>query len=55
MLFVSYSHRDEAWRKRFEIVSKPLSRAESMRFWSDRDIGAGEWEKQIEGGARRSN
>jgi hypothetical protein len=48
MIFVSYSHRDEAWRKQFEIISKPLSRAGSMRFWSDRDIKAGEWEKQIE-------
>jgi hypothetical protein len=48
VIFVSYSHRDETWRERFEIQSKPLSRAESMRFWSDRNIKAGEWEKQIE-------
>src|SRR5215472_10273203 len=48
MIFVSYSHADEAWRKRFETMARPLSRAESMRFWSDRDIKAGEWEKQIE-------
>ncbi|HKN00566.1 MAG TPA: toll/interleukin-1 receptor domain-containing protein [Candidatus Binataceae bacterium] len=48
MIFVSYSHRDEAWRKHFETISKPLARAESMRFWSDRDIKAGEWERQIE-------
>lgn len=48
MIFVSYSHADEPWRKRFETVSKPLSRAESMVFWSDRNIKIGEWEKQIE-------
>jgi hypothetical protein len=48
MIFVSYSHADEAWRKRFETVSRPLSRAESMVFWSDRNIKMGEWEKQIE-------
>ena len=48
MIFVSYSHRDEAWRKRFETISKPLARAESMRFWSDRNIVAGDWERQIE-------
>ncbi|MBP1687668.1 MAG: small GTP-binding protein [Deltaproteobacteria bacterium] len=48
MIFVSYSHQDETWRKRFETISKPLSRAEPMRFWSDHDIKAGEWEKQIE-------
>jgi hypothetical protein len=48
MIFVSYSHGDEKWRKRFETISKPLSRAEGMRFWSDRDLKAGEWEPQIE-------
>jgi len=48
MIFVSFSHADEKWRKRFEIMSKPLSRSEGIRFWSDRDIQAGEWEKQIE-------
>jgi hypothetical protein len=48
MIFVSYSHADDAWRKRFETVSKPLSRAESMVFWSDKNIRIGEWEKQIE-------
>ncbi|SRR6266404_3700662 len=35
-------------RKRFETMSRPLSRAESMLFWSDKNIKAGEWEKQIE-------
>lgn len=48
MIFVSYSHRDETWRERFEIQAKPLSRAESIRFWSDKNIKAGEWEMQIE-------
>jgi hypothetical protein len=48
MIFVSYSHEDEKWRKRFEVLSKPLSRAENIKFWSDRDLKAGEWEKQIE-------
>ena len=52
MIFVSYSHQDETWRKRFETMAKPLSRAESMRFWSDKDIRAGEWEKQIEAAMR---
>ena len=48
MIFVSYSHADEEWRKRFERMSKPLSRSEKIRFWSDRNIKAGEWERQIE-------
>lgn len=48
MIFVSYSHADKPWRKRFETISKPLSRAESLQFWSDKNMRAGEWEKQIE-------
>lgn len=48
MIFVSYSHSDEKWRKRFEIISKPLSRSEGIRFWSDHDLRLGEWENQIE-------
>jgi hypothetical protein len=48
MIFVCYSHQDEAWRKRFEKISKPLARAEKMKFWSDRDIEAGDWERQID-------
>lgn len=48
MIFVSYSHADEKWRKRFEIISRPLGRSEGIRFWSDRDLKAGEWEPQIE-------
>jgi hypothetical protein len=47
MIFVSYSHADEAWRKRFETISKPLSSAESMIFWSDKHIKLGDWEEQI--------
>jgi len=48
MIFVSYSHNDERWRRRFEVVSKPLSRSEGIRFWSDKDVEAGEWEPQIQ-------
>lgn len=48
MIFVSYSHADEKWRKEFEIISKPLSRLEGIKFWSDRNLKAGEWEPQIE-------
>lgn len=48
MIFVSYSHADEKWRQRFEIISKPLSRSEGVEFWSDRKLKAGEWEVQLE-------
>jgi TIR domain len=47
MIFVSYSHADEQWRKRFEMMAKPLSRVIPMDFWSDKQIRAGEWETQI--------
>lgn len=48
MIFVSYSHADEKWRQRFELISKPLSRSEGIKFWSDRNLKTGEWEPQIE-------
>jgi TIR domain len=48
MIFVSYSHADGKWRKRFETISKPLSRVMPMQFWSDKQLKAGEWEKQIQ-------
>jgi hypothetical protein len=48
MIFVSYSHSDEQWRKRFSTMSAPLSRIEKITFWSDHNIKAGEWEPQIE-------
>jgi hypothetical protein len=47
MIFVSYSHADETWRHRFEVMSKPMSRSVSIEFLSDRNLKAGEWEKQI--------
>lgn len=48
MIFVCYSNDDERWRKQFATISKPLSRSEGIRFWSDKDLKAGEWEPQIE-------
>jgi hypothetical protein len=47
MIFVSYSHQDETWRKRFETIAKPLSKEIGIIFWSDQDIAAGKWEEQI--------
>jgi hypothetical protein len=54
VIFVSYSHEDEKWRKRFEIMSKPLSRVEGIEFWSDRDLQVGKWEPQIEKAMREA-
>jgi hypothetical protein len=47
MIFVSYCHKDEKWRKRFEMISKPMSRSIPIEFWSDRKLKAGKWEEQI--------
>jgi TIR domain len=48
MIFVSYSRKDEAWRKRFLVMAKPLARYQSIKFWSDRDIPAGmDWRAEI--------
>ena len=47
MIFVSYSHQDElAQGLRGGVAA--AKRAESIRFWSDKDLMMGEWEKQIE-------
>jgi len=47
MIFVSYSHADETWRERFETMSKPMSLAIAIEFWSDKRLKAGKWEEQI--------
>jgi TIR domain len=54
MIFVSYSHADELWRKRFEMMSKPISRAVPLEFWSDKKVGAGLWDTQIKAAMRRA-
>jgi TIR domain len=47
MIFVSYCHADRGWRRRFEMMSKPMSRVIPVEFWSDKQIQAGEWDKQV--------
>jgi hypothetical protein len=54
VVFVCYSHEDEKWRRRFEIITTPLSKKERIRFWSDRNINYGKWEKQLEHAMRES-
>jgi TIR domain len=54
MIFVSYSHADEKWREGFELISKPMSRAIEIEFWSDKKIGAGTWETHIEAAMNRA-
>lgn len=48
-VFVSYSHRDVAFRGRLETHLAPLRRAGLVSVWHDRRIGPGEeWEREID-------
>jgi hypothetical protein len=49
MIFVSYCHADEEWRKEFQKFTKPLSRYLDMKFWSDKELQEGKWDQQIKG------
>jgi hypothetical protein len=47
-IFVSYSHQDAAWLKRFQTMLQPAQRVRPLELWSDREIGAGEdWKSRI--------
>lgn len=47
-LFISYSHKDEAFKDRFDIALKPLKRLGMIDLWQDRLLMAGEeFEKTI--------
>jgi len=55
MIFVSYSHDDEVWRKRLETMASPLRRHATVEFWSDREIKPGQdWRKGIEEAMRKA-
>jgi internalin A len=48
-LFVSYSHRDESFRKELETHLKILQQRGLVDVWSDRDIEAGDdWKQKID-------
>ena len=54
MIFVSYSHNDSEWLKRWEMMSKPMAKANGMVFWSDKKLQSGRWEQQIKDAMRKS-
>jgi len=55
-VFVSYSHRDSHWLEALRVHLAPLSRAGSVRLWSDRDIRAGaDWRKEISDALSRAS
>jgi hypothetical protein len=48
-LFISYSHKDDDWRKEFEPQLAPLKRQGFIEVWHDRRISAGqEWADAID-------
>ncbi len=49
-VFISYSHRDEAWLNELRKYLKPLEKRESIKIWDDREIKAGQdWREEIRG------
>jgi WD40 repeat protein len=55
LLFVSYSHTDDVWAQRFEVLLKPLVRRRRLRLWVDRTIRVGDrWRPEIEQAIARS-
>jgi serine/threonine protein kinase len=54
-IFISYSHKDRKWLKKFNEMLKPLLRGNSIRVWDDGNIKPGGlWRKEIEEALRRS-
>ena len=48
-IFVSYSHKDDKWRERFEVAIKPLTRDGALGLWSDKELEAGQkWHEEIQ-------
>src|SRR5262249_39629552 len=55
MVFVSYSHDDDAWHKRLQKIAKPIQRHLGIEFWSDKRIKPGDfWEREIRQAMERS-
>ena len=48
-VFISYSHKDEAWKERLHTQLKVLERQNQLSIWEDRQIAAGDdWYPAIE-------
>jgi WD40 repeat protein len=48
LVFVSYSHEDTAWLKRFMIMLQPLVRNRRLAVWADEFVKVGDdWERDI--------
>lgn len=56
LIFISYSHKDEAWKDRLVTHLNVLQYQDSLEIWDDRRIEAGEdWFKEIEAALNASS
>ena len=54
-IFVSYSHDDQDWRRKFTQILAPLVRNRRLELWDDTHIPVGDdWRRDIEEGVRRA-
>ena len=54
-VFVSYSHDDQEWRRKFTLMLSPLVRNGGLVLWDDTHIPAGDdWRRNIDDGVRRA-
>ena len=54
-VFVSYSHDDQEWRRKFTLMLVPLVRNRWLELWDDTHIPVGDdWRRDIDDGVRRA-
>ena len=54
-VFVSYSHDDQEWRRKFTQMLAPMVRNRGLALWDDTHIPAGDnWRRDIDDGVRRA-
>jgi TIR domain/Sulfatase-modifying factor enzyme 1 len=47
-VFISYSHEDAEWRRRLQIMRRPLTRKQTITVWDDTQINGGsQWREEI--------
>ena len=55
VVFVSYSHDDQDWRRKFTQILAPLVRNRRLELWDDTHIPVGgDWRRDIDDGVRRA-
>jgi hypothetical protein len=55
LVFVSYSHEDTKWRRKFLVMLQPLVRNRGLDVWADEYIEVGDdWERDITGAVDRA-